>query len=50
MTNNINELKKALELDREGYWDGAHRIVQRIELMDSYWIHAYLQWVLQNKD
>ena len=38
----MNELKKALELDREGYWDGAHRIVQRIELMDSYWIHAYL--------
>jgi hypothetical protein len=38
----MNELKRALELDRDGYWYGAHRIVQRIESMDSYWIHAYL--------
>ena len=42
MANNINELKRALELDRDGDWDSAHRIVQRIESMDSYWIHAYL--------
>jgi hypothetical protein len=42
MANNISELKKALELDREGDWHGAHRIVQGIESSDSYWIHAYL--------
>ena len=42
MTNNTNELKRALELDRDGDWDSAHKIVQRVESMDSYWIHAYL--------
>ncbi len=42
MTDAIDELKNALELDRSGDWDGAHRIVQRIESTDSYWIHAYL--------
>jgi len=42
MTNEINELKRALELDRDDDWDSAHKIVQRIESMDSYWIHAYL--------
>jgi len=42
MTTNIAQLKKALELDRDGDWDGAHTIVQGIESTDSYWIHAYL--------
>jgi len=42
MTSSIDELKKALELDRDGDWDSAHSIVQRIESSDSYWIHAYL--------
>lgn len=42
MTNNIDELKKALELDRDGDWHSAHRIVQSIDSTDSYWIHAYL--------
>ncbi|UCG22366.1 MAG: hypothetical protein JSU80_07270 [Deltaproteobacteria bacterium] len=42
MANNISELKKALELDRDGDWDSAHRIVQGIDSSDSYWIHAYL--------
>ena len=42
MANNISELKRALELDRDGDWDSAHRIVQGIESSDSYWIHAYL--------
>jgi len=42
MANNISELKKALELDRDGDWDTAHRIVQGIDSSDSYWIHAYL--------
>ena len=38
----IEELQKALELDRDGDWDAAHTIVQDIESPDSYWIHAYL--------
>jgi hypothetical protein len=42
MANNISQLRKALQLDRDGDWDGAHRIVQGIESSDSYWIHAYL--------
>ena len=42
MTNTIDELRKALELDKNGDWDGAHQIVQGIEARDSYWIHAYL--------
>ena len=42
MANNISELKRALELDRDGDWDTAHRIVQGIDSSDSYWIHAYL--------
>jgi hypothetical protein len=37
-----DEVKKALELDRDGNWDEAHAIVQNIDSMDSYWIHAYL--------
>ena len=42
MTTETDELRKALELDRDGDWDGAHTIVQGIEARDSYWIHAYL--------
>ena len=42
MAEIISELRNALELDRNGDWDGAHRIVQEIESTDSYWIHAYL--------
>ncbi len=42
MTENTSELSSALELDRRGDWDGAHRIVQGIDSVDSYWIHAYL--------
>lgn len=42
MTGTANELTNALELDRDGDWDGAHTIVQGIESTDSYWIHAYL--------
>ncbi|MHB8901824.1 MAG: hypothetical protein ACYC6Y_23970 [Thermoguttaceae bacterium] len=36
------ELKRALELDRDGDWDGAHRIVQGIESAAAARIHAYL--------
>ena len=42
MTADTAQLKKALELDRDGDWDGAHTIVQGIESTDSYWIHADL--------
>lgn len=42
MSSIVDELKRALELDRDGDWDGAHSIVQDIEATDSYWIHAYL--------
>ena len=42
MTQINSDLRKALELDRNGDWDGAHRIVQVIEEIDAYWIHAYL--------
>jgi hypothetical protein len=42
MTEITSELRNALELERSGDWDGAHRIVQGIESTDSYSIHAYL--------
>jgi hypothetical protein len=42
MINNIIELRKALELERDGDWDQAHEIVNTIASIDSYWIHAYL--------
>ena len=35
-------LIEALELDQKGNWDAAHRIVQDIETITSYRIHAYL--------
>ncbi len=35
-------LIEALELDQKGDWDAAHRIVQDIESIASYRIHAYL--------
>ncbi len=42
MSADKDKLIKALELDRDGDWDSAHKIVQGIESIDSYWIHAYL--------
>lgn len=42
MSDITDPLKNALELDRNGDWDGAHAIVQGIESADSYWIHAHL--------
>ncbi len=42
MTNITAELNNALDLDRSGDWNAAHRIVQEIESTESYWIHAYL--------
>jgi hypothetical protein len=37
-----DELMDALQKDKAGDWDGAHRIVQQIESPESYWVHAYL--------
>ena len=42
MPDSTNELREALELDRNGDWDGAHRIVQQLESTAAYSIHAYL--------
>ena len=39
------QLLKALDLDEQGDWDGAHRVVQSIEDTHAYWIHAYLHRV-----
>lgn len=36
------KLLKALEIEKNGDWDKAHRIVQEIEHEHAYWIHAYL--------
>jgi hypothetical protein len=36
------KLVQALELDRDGDWDGAHRIVQAMDFLEANWIHAYL--------
>jgi hypothetical protein len=37
-----SDLLKALELDKNGDWDAAHRIVQSYNSSDACWIHAYL--------
>lgn len=42
MSGAVDELRNALTLDKNGDWDAAHGIVQKIESTDSYWIHAYL--------
>lgn len=36
------KLLEALELDKNGDWQGAHRIVQDIGNQPAFWIHAYL--------
>ena len=38
----VEKLLKALDLEKNGNWDAAHRIVQEMENPDAYWIHAYL--------
>ena len=40
-----SELLMALEADRNGDWDRAHRIVQENKSTDACWIHAYLHRV-----
>lgn len=36
---------RALEIERDGGWDAAHRIVQEINTAEAAWIHAYLHRV-----
>jgi hypothetical protein len=36
---------KALEAERDGAWDHAHRIVQDISTPEAAWVHAYLHRV-----
>ena len=36
---------EALEIERAGDWDQAHRIVQEINTTEAAWIHAYLHRV-----
>ena len=38
----MDNLIKALEIDAQGDWDTAHRIVQKYNSIDACWIHAYL--------
>ena len=42
ITKHTDNLIKALELDKAGNWDEAHKIVQKIESKESYQVHAYL--------
>ncbi|MBN2174908.1 MAG: hypothetical protein JW731_12310 [Bacteroidales bacterium] len=37
-----DELIKALEMDAQGDWDGAHKIVQKYYTFQACRIHAYL--------
>ena len=36
------QLLNALQIEKKGDWDIAHKIVQDIEHPLAYWIHAYL--------
>ncbi len=36
------ELLRALDLDKDGNWDGAHGIVQKLEHPLAYLVHAHL--------
>ena len=36
---------KALDLEKEGKWDHAHRLIQSYYSMEACWIHAYLHRV-----
>ncbi len=36
---------QALEIERDGDWDRAHRIVQELDTPEAAWVHAYLHRV-----
>ena len=40
-----DQMIKALELARDGDWEGSHKIVQDIDSQEAAWIHAYLHRV-----
>lgn len=40
--NNQNVCLKALKLDKEGDWQGAHDLVDQFGGKDAAWVHAYL--------
>ena len=40
--SDTEKIRQALQLDRDGDWDAAHRIVQRIETREAARVHAYL--------
>ena len=33
---------QALDLEKQGDWDQAHRIIQEIDTITAAWLHAYL--------
>ena len=35
-------LLKALELEKQGEWEAAHKAAQMEESEEAYWLHAYL--------
>lgn len=37
-----NKYLEALKMEKAGYWDIAHEIVQDINTKEAAWIHAYL--------
>ena len=39
---NVPKLLEALELDKQGDWDGAHKIVQVLKSKAACRVHAYL--------
>lgn len=39
---NSNSYLQALNAERDGDWDRAHRMVQEIHTPEAAWIHAYL--------
>ena len=40
-----NKYIEALELEKAGDWEGAHRIVGAINTPEAAWVHAYLHRV-----
>ena len=43
--NRADKYIQALEAERGGNWDKAHRMVQEIDTAEAAWIHAYLHRV-----
>jgi hypothetical protein len=39
---NLRPLLRALWIDQQGNWEGAHEVAQEVESRDGCWLHAYL--------